>query len=280
MSSGEDELQAAVDKATPGMRRAILEAWDRVRSAVTLTVLAAAALGRRMTDTGVLALPGLEADLDAAAHRLSRIFQQQGEMTTEEIASRVRLTMRFDMVNPHAVEAARLHAAAFISNISAETRAAVQTLIVRSVQEGVSYPDLAAILRPMIGLNVRDTKFVFAYRRSLIELGHTTPTVRRLVQTKIAQKVKERALTTAVHELMTHANAGRLAAWRQAVDRGFLEPDARYRWVVTPDERLCPTCGAMAGRTVPIGMSFSPRNPPRHVKCRCTITIDSAPRRR
>jgi len=45
----------------------------------------------------------------------------------------------------------------------------------------------------------------------------------------------------------------------------------RWRWVTTGDERVCPICGALAGRVYRVGQ-FLP-SMPAHVFCRCRWEI-------
>lgn len=65
------------------------------------------------------------------------------------------------------------------------------------------------------------------------------------------------------------------ALWRQARARGFLGFDAKKRWTVTADDRLCPICAPMQGIEVPLDAAFpgGVQGPPRHPQCRCALVL-------
>lgn len=268
-------LVALIQRLEPKLRREVLAALARMRDGVTITELAALILGRTVAHNAD-PLGDAAYELAHAAGTINDAFQAAGDLTASQVASRSGLMMRFDLTNPHAVEMARANGAEFITNITAETRASLQTLIGRAMAENVSYRDLSRIIKPLIGQTVRDTRMLMDYRTSLVELGHTADKVGRLVARKAAQSLNRRAHNIAVNEIQQAANDGRLAAWRQAVDTGRLKPSAQYKWILTPDERLCRRCAAMDGKRVPIGQKFIPSNPPLHVSCRCGLGLVSA----
>lgn len=58
------------------------------------------------------------------------------------------------------------------------------------------------------------------------------------------------------------------------------DPELQYMtWNTVFDERVCPICGPLNGRSVRKGQSFSlgVRLPPAHVNCRCFVTASTAP---
>jgi hypothetical protein len=51
----------------------------------------------------------------------------------------------------------------------------------------------------------------------------------------------ERAELIARTETMRASNEGQQEAWDQAVEEGLLTGNEQQEWIVTPDDRLCPS---------------------------------------
>ena len=75
-----------------------------------------------------------------------------------------------------------------------------------------------------------------------------------------------RAQKIAVTEVTRAFASGNEAAWRASkVVEG-------KEWMTAVDERVCPMCGPLHGKIVPLNDTFGGvGNPPRHVSCRCWI---------
>lgn len=84
-----------------------------------------------------------------------------------------------------------------------------------------------------------------------------------------------RADLIARHETMLAANEGQRQGWGQAVEAGLLAKDAQRVWITTPDERLCPVCEPLEGKTATLDGEYDDgiEGPPAHVQCRCTEGI-------
>ena len=84
--------------------------------------------------------------------------------------------------------------------------------------------------------------------------------------------IKERAWTIARTEASATVNGAQLDTWRaMRLPRGW-----KRRWILTPDERLCPICSELDGATAPIGGTFpggysAPPDP--HPNCRCSTGL-------
>jgi hypothetical protein len=145
--------------------------------------------------------------------------------------------MRFDAQNPSVIEWAKRHAAALIKDIT-ETSIRRIRLAVTELQE--------------------DGDWDFAYDRILAAVGDVA-----------------RADLIARHETMLAAGEGQRQGWAQAQDAGLLSGKERREWIVTPDERLCPICIKLEGKTAVLGGEYPGGydGPPAHVQCRCTEGI-------
>jgi hypothetical protein len=178
----------------------------------------------------------------------------------------------FEGKNLEAQKAARKHAAAMVTNISAETREAVRYTILRSIRDGIASRDAAKLIRAMVGMTERAAVATLNFRESLLELGLAPDSVEAKVDRFIAKKIRERALTIARTEVISALNAGQIANWRSAQASGLLGANAMMEWMVTTDG-ACSVCQGMDGERVKVGGNFSQEGPPAHPHCRCTIGL-------
>lgn len=72
--------------------------------------------------------------------------------------------------------------------------------------------------------------------------------------------------------------------WEQGVAEGTIPETALKAWFTAHDERVCPICGPMDKKSVPVGDTFvlpdgnRVKNPPApHVNCRCSVELIYAP---
>ena len=183
---------------------------------------------------------------------------------------------RFDGLNPEAQRAAERQAAAMVTAISEETRAAIRALIARSIREGVPPYDSARMIQSMIGLTDRQAQAAANYREELINQGLEMGRVNTLLDRYVEKKIRDRAESIARTEVMSALTEGSLESWRQAREEGLLGKDAKKEWIVTPDDRLCPNCAPMDGVQVPLDAKFHTPlgdvdGPTLHPQCRCVL---------
>lgn len=85
-----------------------------------------------------------------------------------------------------------------------------------------------------------------------------------------------RADLIARHEPMLAASEGQRQAWDQAVEAGVLTGDERPTWIIVGDEKVCPICLGLDGKTRDLDGPYVGDDgeeydgPPAHVRCRCT----------
>lgn len=181
---------------------------------------------------------------------------------------------RFDGTNPAAQRVAERQAARMVTNVSAETRAAIRVLVTRAIREGIPVYDAARAIKQMIGLTRQQGQAALNHRRALIDQGHTPERVNTLFDRYVDKKLAERGQTIARWEIMDALGTGQRESWKQARKDGRIDKTARKGIVITPDERLCPVCAALENTTVPLEEDFitllGPRSgPPFHQRCRC-----------
>jgi SPP1 gp7 family putative phage head morphogenesis protein len=267
-------LQAAADSATPLVRARILKALTRLQESVSVDEIE-----RALRSRDVMAFYSIASTLPAylrpALVALQNVIQA-GVRTG--IAQASALAIKFDLVNEHAVRAARDRAALLVTQITRETRSAIQSIVARSFADGIAPRDAARLIRPLIGLTVRQANAVLRRYEVLITNGLSRRAAERQARAYAQRLLRYRALTIARTETISAASSGQLSAWQQLQRRGRLAPAAMKVWIVTPDDRLCRRCRAMDGKTVPLDAQFvgafgSASAPPLHPNCRCGIGL-------
>jgi SPP1 gp7 family putative phage head morphogenesis protein len=268
-------LQAAADAAEPAVRARVLQALEKLRRSIT-----ADRLERVLKTRDAVALHQLAALLPTylrPALTALRHVVQAGLKTGLQQAGG-RLTLRFDLVSPHAIQAARDHAAKLVVEVTNETRRAIRDVVARSYVEGIPPRDAARLIRPLVGLTRRQALAVMRRYEEDVKRGVGRAAALARSQRYGERLLRRRALTIARTETIAAASRGQLTAWQQARARGKLSPTARKLWLVTPDDRLCPRCRAMEGRTAAIDAPFvgpfgQALAPPLHPNCRCAVAL-------
>lgn len=178
----------------------------------------------------------------------------------------------FDDEAKAAQKAADRIAARLITEITKETEAAIRTLIVTVIREGVPPYDAAKLVKQMVGLTSAQGQALLSFRKQLIDSGLAIVKVDDQVEKYSDKLLVSRAETIARSEIMDAINTGQEEAWKQAQAEGVLSDEATKEIILSED--ACPVCeAAAAGGPVPVGESFPDGDPPIHPRCRCTIGI-------
>lgn len=278
-------IHRIADGAVAGVSRLFREAVARASDRVSLTRLADAyATGNIWTVEALLALPrwekGLAADIAAV---LFRTLDRAGTALSERPVFKADppvMDFRFDVTNPEAVAWARNRSNALVTNILADTRAMLRSIIGRAFTDGIPPRHAARLIRDVIGLTERDGLAVDNMRRGLAEQGVNPSTILTRIGAYADRLHRQRALTIARTETLAASNQGQQQVWQQAAREGFLDPqDAKREWIITPDERLCDICAPMEGQAVGLNEPFQTGDgeyvmtPPIHPACRCTLSM-------
>jgi len=147
----------------------------------------------------------------------------------------------FDVTNPRATEWARAHALELIDTMKKSDREAIRDLIEAAFEDQFDVDELADRITDVIGN-------------------------------------ADRAEVIARTETMRASNQGQIEAWDQALEAGLITGEEKKEWIVTPDDRLCPICEPLDGKTVALSEGFDVDGdeidgPPAHPNCRCTIGL-------
>lgn len=309
-------LHDIADAAAPEVRRRFLEAIKRIRGTVKEAQLRAA------LETGnvdkVVQVLGLERDLGVIEPMLLKPLEETVREAavasldaTPAIAARGgAMAMRFDMINPHTVQAVRNYGFNLIRQVTDDTRDGIRAIVSHALQFGGHPEDQARQIRSLIGLTdnqasavtnfrrlledrdmgaldraLRDKRFDGTLNRVLGDEGvdNLTPEqVDRMVERYASRMLDFRANNIARTETINAARLGTQQAWVQSTESGLLERSkVRQGWMVTPDDRLCVYCAAVPALNpdgvrlgeqfiTPLGPSDGPTL---HPQCRCIVYL-------
>ncbi len=186
----------------------------------------------------------------------------------------------FDSTTPRAINTINEIGGKMITNISSETRKAINNQITLALQEGLGADKTADNIVNIIGLTDRDRKAVNNLNNRLIEEGISQTRVDKIRKDYAERLRVSRSRTIARTELMNSANAGHLEMALQGIEQGVIPSNQVYKeWIVTPDDRLCKYCAPMDGQEVKIDEPFvsalgSVYRPNLHINCRCVMSIN------
>lgn len=277
-------LHGIADSLNPKIRREFISAIESIRNSATLKILTSAIESGR-TDAVITILDKINvspATYAGITSSLRTIFEQGAKDSIKTLPKSVQSQISFDLLNPRSVEFLRRSEFALIQAISTNTREGIREILRVGFEEGQPPIRMAREIKEMVGLTPRQVKSVQNHRAMLIAEGRTPKQVTELTARFRNRQLRFRATTIARTETIRAANSGQQELWNQAADQGLIDmATARKKWVVTPDDRLCPICRPIPGMNkegVPLESSFqTPKgpkgSPPAHPQCRCSMTL-------
>lgn len=213
----------------------------------------------------------------AGAQLIDQLFPVQ-KASASASAGKSKLDLRFDLTNPAAVKWASNNSARMITQVSADTQKGVQALVVRAFEQGIPPRDLARMIREQgIGLTAPQAIALGNFRAGLVTAGLKAERIQVLTQRKYAQQITHRSMVIARHELLQASNRGQSLLWSESTSAGLIPDTTKRKWIITPDDRLCPICAQMTGDRAVTGLTESWSTPngsvdiPQqiHIMCRC-----------
>lgn len=269
-------LRSFLDKNEPGLVRILVNTWQSQGKAITYKEIREAILEGDinpewmedwMQDYSRFVtkelLPAWERAMDAAA---------------EEIRQRYP-TFYFDPMGDSVRAWTESRSAEFVTNVSQTQIEGIRALIQRAAGlEDMSVNDLAKAIRPMIGLTKQASASVMNYYETLRKNRVSEKRARDRAIRYAARKHRERAYQIARTELATAYNAGAHEGTKQAQAAGMLGECVK-EWSTARDERVCPVCGSLEGKQIPMDAEFdgasrkwsTRQHPPLHPSCRCAV---------
>lgn len=283
------ELHALADKAEPKVRRAIIKAIKDFQSGVSLSaVQTAIETGSEAAIIRALGLEGISKALGPIADDLLILFNQAAQASIETLPKEIGTKIAFDLTNPKSIELLRRTRLDLITNISQSTEKGIREIVRTAFEEGGHPHTQAHKIKNMVGLLPKHAKAVRNFRALLESEGVPKAKVEKRVAAYRERLLRWRARNIARTETIRAANLGQRALWQQGIDQGLLnKSEIRVKFIVTPDDRLCPICAPLAGKTVEFDrpfvstvkrpkaglQRFSSLTPPLHPQCRCALGL-------
>jgi hypothetical protein len=212
-----------------------------------------------------------------------KVVLQCGVRATEQLQS-IGITGSFTLNNPYAKEWADQHVGDLITEVTDDQKLGVKKLISFAMDNGGHPYQTAKTIKTFIGLHSRQVAAVINRWDDLTQQGdQTAQQVNDACDAYGRRLLEYRSELIARTETIDALCGGQGAAWQSAKQDGLLPDTMVQEWIVTPDDRTCPDCLAMEGKTAPIGGQFHSDDfgdvdgPTLHPDCRCAIGLVEQP---
>lgn len=249
------DIRAIGDRLEPSLREKFNEAVEAAAKVVHVGRLLEIIETADYAALDDLALIMVTEGLIPSTAEFVVVMQEIIELVGSAVAATLGVSFTID--NAAVVAWIRQHVGSLIVGISEDALVSVRTLAERAYVEGVGTRAFARQLRPAIGLLPRHAETLRRYVLQLVEADVPQQRVAELAELYERRLINWRANMIARTETMAATHAGQLEAWRQAAEQGLFDiTEAKIRWVVTEDDRLCPLCAPLDGVEVPFGQQF------------------------
>lgn len=261
------------DRLTGEARRRFVAAIKKLQKDTSAKgILRAVELGDVASVQSAIKHAKLAAHLEPVIGTMNAALVAAGKVTVNNIG----LSIRFDIKNPFAAQAAIQHRARLVRDVSKTTQKAISNFVRRALDEGIPPRELANLIRPTIGLTNNQAISALNLRKTMLKSGASKEATSKAVGRWIDKKLRERAENIARTELIRASNVGQHAAWQDAINNGLIRTTGEPReWMAAESERTCPICEGLDGEIVGFTESFSigVMYPPAHPRCRCSVGL-------
>lgn len=269
-------IHEIADSLEPKLRRAFLEAVEKLRDAINYDLLVRHLKTQAALQAlGTLSIRAFEVDYGSVANKIiAQAVTEAGQVA--ETLLPVRFKLRFDLTNPRVFDWIENHTGDLIRQVSTETKLAVRSIIDRGFREGRTVDQMARDIKQVVGLTKNQANAVMNYEKRLIEEKIKPQRTEKLVERYRQKMLRLRASNIARTETITASARGQQLLWQQGADEGLInETTWQRKWIVTRDDRTCPLCMDMAGKTAPIRGTYPGgiQGPALHNGCRCAEGI-------
>lgn len=301
LAKSTDAILAAADRAEPQIRRTILAALDELEAQLPNLsgLIASGDSAAVMREIAALQVPQLLRDKIVDATVNAAIQSAAPELA--------QFPVSFNDPNQRAIRWAELNAAKNIKagSVSPATRGAIRDVVVNAIQQGIHPRRTARIVEGMVPLLPQHAESISRFVDGALDAGLDQGHIDKVVSRKTAKLRRYRAEMIARTEAIKSANMGQQLVWESAIDEGLLPAGVKKVWVATGDDRTCRICAVMDGQTVevvgefavkeqatgfardgaefkvtgtkPLKRPASPKTPPAHPQCRCTVVLETIP---
>jgi hypothetical protein len=205
---------------------------------------------------------------------IEKVFRLGLEIHGQYISDVLDSRLKFDIVDPKALEWIKQYGADEIKYISESQREAIKAIIHDGYEKGTTPQEQARLIREHIGLDPARSRTLEKYAENLYAKGKSEAEVWRLMEKKGKALLNARANTIAVNEASEAAGRATYESTKSACARDIIDANLYEGFrIVTADERTCTICYGVVGeaRKLPDGTYPSSGSviAKKHTKCRC-----------
>lgn len=251
-------IDRIANRLSPQLRKRFLAAVQASKDRVDLDMLARAVQAGNVPQAQLAARLGEwpekygELAIDLRAGFLA------GGQYAYELLDGSSYNLRFDMINPYAVNYAQRKLPQIVQAHVDDAKQIIRDIITEAVSGKYTAQTAAMEIRNHIGLTDRYSRAVSRYREELASQGVTGDKLEGKAERYAAKLLRSRAKTIARTEIIQAQVAGQRALWNEGANHGvFNRTAARLRWNTHEDERTCEFCLAMDGQEIPFGGAYS-----------------------
>lgn len=267
-------LRSYLDENEPGLVRILVNTWQSQGKAITYKELREAILNG---DISQKYLQDWIQDYSRLVAEHMMPAWEQAIIAAAKLKEEKYPLWNFDPMASGVRSWAQNHAAEFVTNVTTSQIEGLRAVVRRAaVLEDMTVDELSRAIRPMIGLTKPQAAANMKYYETLIANGTKKSRALELAQTYAARQHRYRAYSIARTELSDAYSQGAYEGTKQAQAAGYMGR-AEAEWCTADDERKCPYCGSLEGKTVDLDEGFDLPNgrrlPPAHPGCRCSYLI-------
>jgi hypothetical protein len=214
-----------------------------------------------------------------------------GGAVAYEVLGGSGFNLRFDLINPHAVQYSTQHLPQIVQDYLVGAKQRIRDVVTEAVSGKFTPREAALQIKETIGLTPVYGGAVDRLRDDLLEAGVTGERLEAKVAAYANQLLKVRSNTIARTEIIQAQVAGQRALWDEAAKAGiFNKQTAKRIWKTAKDERTCEICRPLDGQEIPYGALYVRQDlpheqavnvfgeplvgPPAHPNCRCTEVLE------
>ncbi len=276
-------LDSFLKKNVPKMAYFLHRAFDEQMNAVTYRELREAAMDGYEAEI----IRWQEEYVTLVNERLSPMWLSAMNVGATHLQTQLGNAYIFDNTDRAVKSWMEKHTADFVTNINAEARRAVKSIVMNGQAEDWTADQMARAIRPCIGQNLADAQANLKYQKRMYAnyRERMTEDVAQRKAHEVALKYasrqhRARADMIANTELALAYNCGAHESVRQAMEHGLLGLCVKV-WSTAGSERTCPRCMSLNGKEIGFEDKFPIQGkelyegmhltPPAHPRCRCAI---------
>lgn len=278
------KLRGFLDSAEPNLVYFLVNLWNAQGKAITYKELREAILAGEISAEY---LEEWQQDYNRfVLKHLYPAWEEAMKAATDELAAKYP-DWYFNPMADGIRDWTKTQSAEFVTNVTQTQIDGLRAVVERAAGlEDQNVDSLARTVRSMVGLTEPQAKACFKYYENLLENGVKKEKAQDLAIRYAARQHRYRGYNIARTELAYAFNQGYFEGIKQAQAAGYMGETVKV-WCTADDERRCPTCKALEGKTIAMDDDFDfptrlslpsiRKVPPAHPGCRCGVLIKEVP---